>query len=186
MTSALRTISLLAIFASVAFAADGSPRANKATWPNTQYAKVIGYRFKLPSDDAKDSGPVPSGFSLLNKSGVDTKQLAELTVKSVELTKQQIADLLRATFNPTHRVNPAACYDPHHIFIFYSDDGTALSAIEVCFSCTGIATTPDTPKSKWYRHDFVALARLTDALGLWLEHRTVAQYEALRKEQDKP
>ena len=182
----LRSISLLAIVTSVVLAAD-SPRApSKSDWPKTEFTKVVGYRFKIPSDDAKGTEAVPSGFSLLNKTGLDTKQLETLTAKSTELTKPQIAKLLKATFNPSHYASPAACYDPHHIFVFYSDTGATVAAIEICFSCTGIATTPGKKKSQWYRHDFIALARLTDELGLWLEPRTLAQYEALQKERDKP
>jgi len=71
----LYTIALLSILASAGHAADKPPAIRKGVWPNKPYAKVIGHRFKVPSDDVKEPG-VPSGFSLLHKSGVDTKQLA--------------------------------------------------------------------------------------------------------------
>jgi hypothetical protein len=117
---------------------------------------------------------------------VDIEQLETLAVKSAELNKDQVAVLLKATFSRTHRAGTAACYDPHHIFIFYSKDERVVGAIEVCFSCTGISTFPDTPKSYWYRHNFVALAHLADELGLWLEPRPVARYEAIQKQRNKP
>lgn len=181
MTTLLRLLFPLLVSA-ISLLADGS--AQPATWPAKDYAKVVGYRFKIPSDDAK--GPVPSGFSLLTKDGLDSKQLASLTIKSAELSPAQVVKLEKAAFSATHRTEPAACYDPHHIFIFYAKDGTVTNVIEVCFSCTGVATIPSTTEKQWYRHDFVALAYLADELGLWLENRTAKAYEELQKEREKP
>jgi len=185
MVPLLRALAMLAILLTAGRAADKPSPVHQGLWPEKPYAKVIGYRFKVPSDEVREGDAVPSGFSLLRESRVDSKQLAELTEKSVELTKLQVGQLLNATFRTTHRTEPAACYDPHHIFLFYADDGSVVGAIEVCFGCTGISTMPGAPKRQWDRHDFVALAHLTDALGLWREFRTVAQYEALQKERDK-
>ncbi len=183
MTTLHQLLCLLFAAAVPIFAGDAG-QTSKATWPAKGYTKVVGYRFKIPSDDAK--GPVPSGFSLLTKAGLDAKQLANLTIKSSELSPAQVAKLEKATFSITHRSEPAACYDPHHIFVFYAKDGTVTNAIEVCFSCTGLATIPSTTEEQWYRHDFVALAYLADELGLWLENRTAKAYEALQKEREKP
>lgn len=164
--------------------ADNAGLSHKASWPAKDYAKVVGYRFKISSDDAK--GPAPSGFSLLTKAGLDAKQLANLTIKSAELSPAQVVRLEKVTFSTTHRTEPAACYDPHHIFVFYAKDGTVTNAIEVCFSCTGVGTIPAAKEQQWYRHDFVALAYLADELGLWLENRTAKVYEELQKEREKP
>jgi len=79
--------------------------------------------------------------------------------------------------NGKEAIHPAACYDPHHVFLFYSGEGTIVAAVEVCFSCTGICTMPGISEARWYRHDFAALARLTDELGLWQESRTVNEWE---------
>ncbi len=148
-------------------------------WKPPSYSNVVGYRFRLPSDDAKE--PVPSGFSLLTKSGLDIKQLDTLKTKSAELTGEQVQQLTKA-ITSGEVTYPAACYDPHHIFVFYDADGKPTGAIEVCFSCAGVHASPPLTKPQWYRHDFIRLARLTDALGLWLEHRTAAEYEALQRE----
>ncbi len=77
---------------------------------------------------------------------------------------------------------PAACYDPHHIFVFYSGDGKAVAAVEVCFGCTRVSALPELTEPMWYRHDFSALAHLSDELGLWFGTRTVKEWEALQGE----
>jgi hypothetical protein len=141
---------------------------------------VIGYRFKIPSDDVE--GPVPSGFTLLTKTGLNEKLLKKLTIKSAKLSSDQVSKLMKATFSASERSSPAACYDPHHIFVFYAEDGSVTNAIEVCFYCTGVSTRPPIKEEDWYRHDFLALARLADECGLWIEKRTVKAYETLQLE----
>lgn len=143
-------------------------------WQYKEVAKVVGYRFRLPSDGSTE--PVESGFTLLRGAALDTQALSELSVKSVELTEPQVKRLLNASFSADKIASPAACYDPHHIFVFYSVDGKPLNAIEVCFSCTGMSTLPGADRAYWNRCDFSALARLAEELGLWMENRTVDEY----------
>lgn len=146
-----------------------------ARWTPPPYAKVVGYRFKQPSE------PRERGFTLLAKAGLDEKQLAALEVKSADLSAGQIEDLIGALSSGA-TLYPAACYYPQHVFVFYDANGKVTGAIEVCFACTGTHTSPELGKPLWYHQDFVRLARLADALGLWTENRTVAEYEALLKE----
>ena len=151
-------------------------------WTPPNLAKVVGYRFKLPSDGLE--GPVKSGFTLMKNDGLDTKQLESLQTNSAELTRAQVQQLT-AALSSGKLTYPAACYDPHHIFVFYDAQGKPTGAIEVCFACTGVSSDPPLGKSLWYRQDFIRLARLVDALGLWHEYRTVAKYEALMNERAK-
>ncbi len=143
-------------------------------WAPPKHAKVIGYRFRLPSEDSKE--PVPSGFSLLRNAKLDEKQLVKLQHLSAELTAAQVKKLADAMLSPKI-TTPAACYDPHHIFVFYDEMGKMTGAVEICFSCTGIIVLPELSEAQWYRQDYVALARLTDELGLWKEYQTVAEFE---------
>jgi hypothetical protein len=171
---------LLAAFTSTGLAQDAGSQLSKKAWLGKEYAKVIGYRFKAPGEDSDD--PQASGFSLLTATGVDTRQLPKLTVKSAELTAPQIARLLKAIFSTEHHTGPSACYDPHNIYVFYAESGEVVKAIEVCFGCTGLFTAPDTGKPYWSRHDLIALAHLTNELGLWPpDGRSVAQFDALQK-----
>jgi hypothetical protein len=119
----------------------------------------------------------------LRKGTVDAALLERQVVKSAQLSPEQIRKLTIA-INAKQATSPAACYDPHHIFVFYSDTGVIVAAVEFCFSCTGVSASPDIAEPRWYRHDFIALAKLTEELGLWLEHRTVKEWIALREERD--
>jgi len=155
----------------------------KTAWTPPKYAKVVGYRFRVPGEDSKE--PIPSGFSLLKNGTLDAAQLKRLALKSVELHPEHIRSLI-TDVNAKEPTLPAACYDPHHIFVFYADSGAAVAAIEVCFSCNGIRALPDIAEPRWYRHDFVGFAKLTDDLGLWLEHRTVKEWISLQSERNAP
>ena len=159
---------------SISSAAEPLPKSDESLWVPPPFQKVVGFRFRLPSDGSQ--GPVPSGFSLLKNGAVDAAQLEKLKQKSAELTPAQTSKLLAAT-NGKEIIHPAACYDPHHLFLFYSGEETIVAAVEVCFNCTGIYATPGISKARWYRHDFAALARLADELSLWQEGRTVDEWE---------
>lgn len=172
---------LLAATFTASFAGEKLPAEAKSAWIPARYSKVIGYRFRIPGEDSKEA--VPSGFSLLKKGSVDTALLERLAVKSVELRPEQIRKLTTAV-NAKEATSPAACYDPHHIFVFYSDTGAIVAAVEICFSCTGVSAIPGIAEPRWYRHDFLALAKLTDELGLWFERRTVKEWIAFRVERD--
>jgi len=170
----IRFIFTAVALGSVSLAAEPLPKSEESRWVPPSFQKVVGFRFRLPSDGSE--GPVPSGFSLLKNGAVDVAQLEKLKQKSVELTAAQTSKLLTAT-NGKEIIYPAACYDPHHLFLFYSGERTVVAAVEVCFNCTGIYATPGISKAQWYRHDFIALARLADELGLWQEGRTVDEWE---------
>lgn len=174
------TIARFLLFAISTVATSGAEPADKGSktvWTPPKYSKVIGYRFQLPSDNAKH--PVPSGFTLLKKGAVDAVQLERFTIKSAELGQEHIQKLTAAV-SAKRITYPAACYDPHHIFVFYSETGTVVAAIEICFSCTGVAAIPAIAEPQWYRHDYAALAKLTDELGLWLGPPTVKDWIAER------
>lgn len=127
------------------------------TWPPAGYVKVVGHRFKSEN---------PEGFSFLAESAVDLTRLDELSAASAELTPSQIQELLEATFPPEPGLPAAACYDPHHIFLFEDAAGKVTHAIEICFSCTNLHALPDLGEHQWQHHDFRRLYRLCEDLGL--------------------
>jgi hypothetical protein len=127
------------------------------TWPPAGYVKVVGHRFK--SDN-------PEGFSFLAESAVDLTRLRELSAASAELTHAQIQQLFDATFQSEPGLPAAACYDPHHIFLFQDAAGQVTHAIEICFSCTNLHALPDLGEHQWQHHDFRRLYRLCEDLGL--------------------
>ena len=138
---------------------------NEAGWPET-YTRAVAYRFDQPTGE-------PS--SLLRDGKLDVIQLAKLKVLEVELTHETVGYLLDATFHSKTRFGLTACYNPHHIFVFYSNE-TPVAAIEICFSCDNVSTWPD--KNTDFHYDLAALAKLSVSLGLGLgpSGRTLDQY----------
>ena len=127
------------------------------TWPPTGFTKVVGHRFK--SDN-------PEGFSFLRDSAVELTHLAEFSAASAELTQAQIQELLEATFQAEPGLAAAACYDPHHLFLFEDAAGKVTHAIEICFECTNISALPALGDQQWQHHDFRRLYQLCEDLGL--------------------
>ena len=77
------------------------------------------------------------------------------------------------------------CYEPHHIFVFYSHSGAPVACIEVCLSCNRVEQSP---KVKWTRSldgayetaDLLSLARVFSDAGLPLN-----PYKSLREFEEK-
>jgi hypothetical protein len=182
MTQFLTATLLLLVSLVTASGGDKATPESSQVWTPPHYAKVIGYRFRLPGENSKEA--VPSGFTLLPDGLLDSALLAKQKTKSAELKPADIRRLTSA-INAAKVVSQAACYDPHHIFVFYSDAGTVVAAIEVCFGCTGVSAVPAVAKPRWGRHDFIALAKLTHRLGLWDEPRTLQQWLDLQSD-DEP
>lgn len=172
---------LFALSAVTATSGDKAAPVPKTAWAPPTYAKVVGYRFRIPGEDSKEH--VPSGFTLLRKGVLDSALLERQKTKSADINPEDVRKLTSA-INAKEAVLPAACYDPHHIFVFYSDTGAVVAAIEVCFGCTGVSALPEVAEPRWYRHDFIALAKLTDGLGLWDESRTLQQWIDLHSERE--
>ena len=154
----------------------------EGTWPPRNWKRVVAYRFRIPGEERLE--PVKSGFTLLRDSQVNLDQLRTLSMKSVELTPKQTSKLLASTFSD-QRDEPAACYDPHHLFLFYDESDNITNAIEICFGCTGIRTLPTLKEEQRYRHDFRALARLCDEIGIDLENRSAEEYSRILDDCDE-
>ena len=129
-------------------------------------ARVVGYRFALPWDDAPGA-VMESGFSLIMRDGaLDVPALDRLKVTEATLTRDQVGRLVDAVYGEHEKTGAAACYDPHHIFLFHDGDGTLFHVVEVCFGCTNLRTQPEIAEPQWWRHDFRELARICDEVGI--------------------
>lgn len=144
-------------------------------WAIPEHARVTCYRFSIPDE-------VESSFTLLKSQRLDQGLLASLKVASTDLSSVQTQRLRDALLSPSEG-RPAACYSPHHIFVFYRSDGSVSGAAEVCFECISVSTLPEMSEPQWYHQDFVALARLVDELGLWPEGDTVAEWASFHEDQ---
>src|SRR5687767_4700925 len=92
---------------------------NDRGWAAPKYSKVVGYQFKDPAE------PSEGALSLLKDGSVDLLLLDSLVVKKVELSGSQVRTLTSA-INSEKEQGPAACYSPHHIFLFYSESGEVV------------------------------------------------------------
>ena len=128
-------------------------------WPGVPYSRVVGYSF-VP--DSKDDE-----FTLLRDGKFNEAKLKEVKTKEAVLAANQTKNLLKATFDYSRRTQGAACYEPHHIFVFYDSASHPIGAIEICFSCRHIGSWP-VPAKQVNGHDFAALAKLSWKLGLGL------------------
>ena len=136
-----------------------------SNWTVPSFTKVIGFRFQEPEGhDDRDE------FSLLDDNLYKRADLNGCAVAGKALTNEQVDQLLAAAFTEKVLDGGAACYGPHHIFIFYADNDRIVGAIEVCFGCNNMAQLPATGKTYEQmlgHHDFIALARLSAELGIW-------------------
>jgi len=142
------------------FASGGEiPAKSVNGWPGMPYSRVIGYSFDNPH--SKDDV-----FTLLRDDKLNEAQLKEFKTKEAPLNAAQVERLLNAAFSSKIRILGAACYEPHHVFVFYDRDAKPVAAIEICFHCDKLVSLPE--KDTDWHHDFAALARLSWELGLGL------------------
>lgn len=128
-----------------------------SNWPPAGYAKVVGHRFE--SDN-------PEGSPFLRETAVELTRLSEFSVASAELNQAQIQQLLEATFQAEPGLAAAACYDPHHLFLFEDAAGKVTHAIEICFECINLRALPALSQEQRQHHDFRQLYQLCEDLGL--------------------
>ena len=146
-------------------------------------SKVVAYRFALPGEGSGQL--VESGFSLFNAEGqLNLEQLERLKVKEAILTSDQTERFVEAVYAEEDVTSAAACYDPHHIFLFYDDSGSLINVVEVCFSCYNLHAFPVLDKSIWRRHDFRTLARLCDEIGIGMSSGSAEDFIRMHDERD--
>jgi hypothetical protein len=142
-------------------------------------AKVVGYRFASP--DHFD----PS-YSLITQEGrLDFATLERLKLTQATLTSTQVSRLVDAVYGPNSKTGPSACYDPHHIFLFYNANGLLVNVVEVCFGCKNLNLHPEISEQQWSRHDFRELARICDEAGIGMESGTAEDQIRFWDEQER-
>lgn len=125
-------------------------------WPDKQFDRVVGYQFVNPPG-------IGSPF-LAGKETASFKQLTQLKRKEAVLSAQDTDQLFEAMFsNEPPPTFAFACYEPHHIFVFYSKQ-KAVAAFEVCFLCRSSSSWPSQPSAS--NPSFKRLATLCMKLGI--------------------
>ena len=154
-----------------------APAALKLPFDRAAVKRVEAIRFKAPGESDKPDAQPADPYTFLGAGGkTDFTKLRELTVKKADLTEAQIGTLIQGVYGKNEKMPPAACYDPHHLFLFYDGEGKIINVVELCFSCTNVNSSPPMPEANWYRHDFRKLAKLCDEAGIGLESKTAAEY----------
>jgi hypothetical protein len=157
-------------------------KASPAALPfdRSSVARVEAIRFKLPEETLKNGEKIEAEFSFLRGGDkVDLTRLEELSVKKAELNPAQIETLIQAIYGKNKKMPSAACYNPHHLFLFYDASGKLINSVELCFSCTGVSTNPQLPEKNWSRHDFRKLAKVCEDCGIGLHDTTLKQFNKM-------
>jgi hypothetical protein len=145
-------------------------------WPDKQFDRVVGYQFVNPPG-------IGSPF-LDGKDAPSFKQLSQLKRKEAELSAADTEQLFKAMFSdePPPKIF-FACYEPHHIFVFYSGE-KAVAAFEVCFLCSSSGAWPGQPAAS--NPSFKKLAGLCLSLGLGTDVPDDQEEVTKRYDRDHP
>jgi hypothetical protein len=151
----------LAIVVSLARILGAEAPASKGgiSWPGVKYDKVVAYYFTAK--------PEAHEFSVMSERGLLEPELAAHKAKEKKMSPAEVDRLLKATFSfaPEYRWPKSACYNPHHVFVFYDKGGKAVAAYEICLECLGCIFWPE-PKEKIEAVDYIGISKLLGGLGL--------------------
>ena len=103
------------------------------------------------------------GPNIVDFAALSTRTLASKTLSHVEGKR-----VISSTIGSDADHPMMDCYDPHHIFVFYNNEGLPISAIEVCFRCSRVKLSPNII-AIYGRHssvDFPTLAKIVIDSGL--------------------
>lgn len=157
---------------------------SKITESSLKNARVVAYRFALPGEGGEL--PMELGFSLITRERkLDLAALKNLKQAEATLTAEQVSRLVDAIYGTHDHTGPAACYDPHHIFLFYDTTDVLINVVEVCFGCTNLHAQPQIEESQWGNHDFRGLARICDEIRIGMSSGTAEDQIRLWDERDQ-
>lgn len=81
-----------------------------------------------------------------------------------KLSKAQHERLQNALVGIHRKYLGALCYNPHHGFVFYSEQGKYLGHIELCFMCSTSRRYPEHGLSRHW--DLIELKKIVTGLGM--------------------
>lgn len=161
-----------------------SIQESKITESSLKNARVVAYRFALPGEGGER--PREPGFSLITQNRkLDLTALKNLKQAEVTLNAEQVSQLVDAIYGAHDHTGPAACYEPHHIFLFYDTNDVLIHVVEVCFGCTNLQAQPQIEEPQWGKHDFRKLARICDEIGIGMSSGSAEDQIRLWDERDQ-
>lgn len=180
----IKSLALLLV-ATVAGLCEEAQNEPRNTFP--KWAFCVAYQVRDPNErDARpvdpkvEKDPLNEGdtwipYGLINdRNIVDVAALSTRLVKSGVLKHEAAEGVFRGATNGTKQHPVMDCYDPHHLFVFYSYEGHPVAAIEVCFSCNRVKMTPDVRVGRealgpFESADLAGLAKIAAEAGLDLK-----------------
>jgi hypothetical protein len=147
-------ICMVALFFNVSAWSQTETATKTANWPYKTYDTVIGYQFRNPEHQSLVG-------VVFGKSGM--VEFNKLKTKEAHLNEQETSELLAGCFDAPQVMEGAFCYDPHHIFVFFSS-GTPVATIEICFGCGEVRAWPNNARVN--HNDFERLRLLASSKGL--------------------
>ncbi len=127
------------------------------TWHFANLSDVRAYRFNW-DDQCSFDGIVDDGGELNS---------TRWPLEGIVLNASQVSRL-KAAVTGSHPCHPtAACFYPHHAFVFYDDQGRMVGYLNLCFLCSNYSGVPDEFADLW---DLEALAAILGELGMPLRN----------------
>jgi hypothetical protein len=132
---------------------EGDVQHKGGAWHFTGFTEVRAYR--LNWDDEYSFDKILTNDGALNT----TRQPTDGVVLNESQEKR-----LEAAVTGSHPDHPvAACFYPHHAFLFFGAEGKIVGHIDVCFLCSNYAGYPKGFASSW---DLDAIRSLVEDLGM--------------------
>ncbi len=126
-------------------------------WHFSGFAEVRAYRLNWNDEYAFDG--------IISRDG--ELNATRIPADGVILDQSQLQRLETAVTgsHPSHPV--AACFYPHHAFVFFDSLGSIVGHMDVCFLCSNYRGTPEGFADNW---DLDALQALIKALGMPIQN----------------
>lgn len=126
---------LSSFFACLALSSCRSPQVPQAdlTWPVEGVTEVRAYRINW----AEEFGQV----GILTGEG--ELRATRIPQEGIVLNTQQTAKLHHVITGEHAEYASAACFNPHHAFVFFDADGKILGCLDVCFKCSAYVGSHD-------------------------------------------
>jgi hypothetical protein len=185
-----------------------SGEEEKIAFPEWVFCVVYQVRDARDSDARPANPPNPDPFgkadsyvphTLLSEDDIiDSAALSVRVVKSSVLKRDVSDKAIHCALRGEKHHPVMDCYEPHHIFVFYSNGGKPVAAIEACFTCNRVKTSPmnRVVGGGLETADLAGLAKIAsdagldlkpyDSLGTYIERLEKLEGEAQKSEAQMP
>lgn len=133
-----------------------NPSDADVEWPFSGFSEIRAYRFNWDDPNGEQGQ-----LRLYNeRNGLNPNRIPK---EGVRLNDQQVARLKQAVCSEHARSTAAACFWPHHGFLFLDEQGRIVGSISICFLCDNYEAYSSGFAKRW---DLQALKALFEELGM--------------------